>query len=176
MGYIVTGNYYRNTKELYDAEISKSFAVGIEIIDVSIKNNAIFMLIQNTLSEKKEKSIMMAKIIKIKGRFGYNIFSESYKLFINLVGCPERILSRSEANDEVALQWRADNRRFKAYYDKYKKEKLLMKKGDLYKVGGNEVEFLCPYTVGQFVGRDIKKDQEFRYKYTSVNWNLGRLN
>lgn len=172
MGTFYTNETYRSTKSFFESELLTGYADGLEVKDHALRGNIGFVLIEyaNKVLENGEKfkTILVYKIMKDEGVYGYKPFDESSKP--NLYGCPEYILKQSNCNNEKAVEWRNNNREiFKAEKEKKLKVKGMII-GNTYKLGQKKVVFKYRYSISRFAGLAEGETEVKAYRYQDIDW------
>lgn len=173
MGTFYTNEHYCSTKKYFEKELLTGYPEGVVVKSHSLRGNTGFVLIERpkNILENGEPSreIIIFKIVKDNGLFGYKDFDESSHPFI--YGCPEYILAQSNSTIGLAEEWREKNREIakKGKDKRYKKSSMIV--NNVYKVGRKKVEFKYHYSETRFAGLEVGESEVKAYLYSNVDWN-----
>lgn len=174
MGIFCTNVDYRSAKSFFESELLNGYPEGVVVKSHSLRGNIGFVLIERPeqIQENGDptREIIIFKIVKINGFFGYKNFDESSHPYI--YGCPEYILKQSNCVIGLAEEWRNENRKVSQREKKSRYEKSNMIENKIYKVGQKQVEFKYHYSRTRFAGLEIGESEVKAYLYSDIDWKI----
>jgi hypothetical protein len=172
MGTFYTNEHYRSTKSYFESELLTGYPEGVVVKKHAIRGNKGFVLIErpDNILENGEPSreIIIFKIVKSDGVFGYKNFDESSNP--GIYGCPKYMLKQSNCNIGLAPEWRKANIEFEQKEKKAQSNKSKMIPNVIYKVGSKKVEFKYHYSKTRFAGLAEGDDEIKAYRYKDIDW------
>lgn len=126
-------------------------------------------LVNKNEAGENDKTIMIFKIVKSDGEFGYKPFDETSGPFVSSI-CPVSILKMSNNMNEYAVAWRESNFKAIEKEKESKRRKSGMVEGQVYRVGKRDVVFKFHHKPSRFAGIEVGTNNLLGFKYDHIDW------